>query len=363
MKHFLRFCVVGAIGFVIDGGILALLTQGLGLGPILARVFSFSVAVFGTWLLNRSWAFRDRPQTGIVREFIEYVTAQGLGLIINFGGYAALVLYAPYPFNYPLLALCIATGVSLVFNFIALNRFVFADQRSGTADKTGGYTGTDNLEIMAEATNYNAFLLSLVLQQARVGMHILDYGAGIGTFATACREHGLVVQCIEPDAAQAEIIRQAGIPVSTDLAEIGDGSLDLIYSFNVLEHIEDDRAVLRQLHQKLKPRGRLLMYVPAFQVLYSSMDRKVGHLRRYMRGELSGKVRQAGFMVQSNRYVDSLGFPVALLYKAIGSDSGTIDRRSLILYDRLVFPVSLVLDYLFGYVLGKNVYLIAEKPE
>src|SRR5689334_21663708 len=102
------------------------------------------------------------------------------------------------------------------------------------------------------------------------------------------------------------------------------------------------------MHRKLKKGGRLLVYVPAFQILFSSMDRKVGHVRRYTRQDLAEKVTAAGFRVVDNSYVDSIGFFVTLLYKLIGSDSGDINRKALIIYDRVLFPLSRLLDRVFG---------------
>ena len=125
MTRFLRFCVVGAIGFIVDGGFLAFLTAGLGIGPIRSRAVSFSAAVLTTWVMNRIWAFRDRPQPSITRELFFYVTMQGLGLAINLSLYTCLVLYSVAPFNYPLIALCIASGVALSFNYAVLLKYVF----------------------------------------------------------------------------------------------------------------------------------------------------------------------------------------------------------------------------------------------
>jgi SAM-dependent methyltransferase len=224
------------------------------------------------------------------------------------------------------------------------------------------YTGTDNLEVMAEAVNYNAFLHALVAARARPGDRILDFGAGIGTFARELARHGHVVTCLEPDAAQARRLLADGMPVVDDLAALPDASLDYVYTLNVLEHIDDDAAAVRGIAAKLKPGGRLLVYVPAFQVLYSSMDRKVGHVRRYRRAGLERVVRDAGLGNVAARYVDSLGFLAALAYRFVGSDDGTIDRRALRTYDRFVFPPSRLLDRIVGRWFGKNVLLTAEKP-
>lgn len=223
------------------------------------------------------------------------------------------------------------------------------------------YTGTDNLELMVEAVNYNAFLLALVRNEVGPGQSVLDFGAGIGTFARALAQRGVSVRCVEPDPRQRERIEAAGMLAYADLDGLAEHDIDLLYSLNVLEHIEDDVTMLRHWHDKVKPGGRVLIYVPAFQILYSSMDKKVGHCRRYTRQELADKVQQAGFEVLRNEYVDSAGFLASLLFKAFGSDDGSINRQALIAYDRYAFPLSRLMDKGFKHLLGKNVFLVAQR--
>lgn len=221
------------------------------------------------------------------------------------------------------------------------------------------YTGTDNLEVMAEAVNYNRYLLSLIRGEMRQGLRVLDIGAGIGTFAKALRDVGHNVLCFEPDPRQADHLRSSGLPVVKGLEELQPSTFDFIYSLNVLEHIEDDLNTLRRWFHLLKPGGRMLVYVPAFQLLYSSMDRKVGHFRRYTKNGLMAKLRAAGFKVVSARYADSLGFIATIAYKLLHDESGNINRRALVTYDRYVFPLNKLFDAVFGSALGKNVYVVA----
>ncbi len=217
------------------------------------------------------------------------------------------------------------------------------------------YTGTGNLEVMAEAVNYNRYLLGLVRRAARPGDRIADIGAGIGTFAAALAADGYDVACVEPDAAQAEVLRSRGLAHVHDASELPAGSLDFVYSFNVLEHIEDDAAAASTWVSRLRPGGRMLVYVPAFDLLFSSMDRKVGHVRRYRRASLRRVLEGAGLEVGRVRYADSAGFFATLAFKALGNDSGEIDRRALVAYDRVAFPVSRAADRLLDRVVGKNV--------
>ena len=166
------------------------------------------------------------------------------------------------------------------------------------------YSGTENLEVMDDAVNYNAYLSRLVRSYALSTDRILDFGAGIGTFSLPLKREGLNVSCVEADPRQLQRVTENGVPGFSDLSAVPDETYDYIFTLNVLEHIEDDQAALRDLARKLKPGGRLMIYVPAFQVLFSSMDRAVGHYRRYRLTDLSKKVSSAGFEVKEARYVE-----------------------------------------------------------
>ena len=174
---------------------------------------------------------------------------------------------------------------------------------------------------------------------------------------------GKTVACVEPDASLAGYLAEKGLDVCHDLAQVPDSSIDYLYSLNVLEHIQDDAAVIALWHRKIRPGGRLLVYVPAFDLLFSSMDRSVGHCRRYRLPELRDKLRAAGFSIRDGRYVDSLGFFATLLFKLIDNGSGDINVEMLKLYDRLVFPISRTLDAITGKLGGKNLYLAAVKHD
>lgn len=222
--------------------------------------------------------------------------------------------------------------------------------------------GSENLEVMAEARYYNAFLLSQVIRAMAGRRRILDFGAGSGTFAFALKARGYSVACVEPEPALANTLARGGLETHQSLDRIPERSIEGVYTLNVLEHIEDDEAVLRGLYRKLVRGGRIFIYVPAFQVLYSSMDRRVGHVRRYALGDLVTKCRRAGFAVERARYCDSLGFAATLAYRVAGRRDGSLERRTVIAYDRWVYPVSLALDLATGRLFGKNVWVVASRP-
>jgi SAM-dependent methyltransferase len=224
-------------------------------------------------------------------------------------------------------------------------------------------SGTENLEVMREAVRYNAWLADLVRAHLGPARRVLDFGAGRGTFAQLLNgDGGREITCVEPDREARRELAAAGLESHASVADLPQAHFDAVYTLNVLEHVTDDVRALQDLRACLRPGGRLFVYVPAFPLLYTAMDRRVGHLRRYRRHELLERVRAAGFTAERTRYADSLGFFATLAYRAFGDRDGQIDRNALRLYDRLAFPLSCVLDGVLGRCVGKNVWVSAHRP-
>lgn len=231
------------------------------------------------------------------------------------------------------------------------------------SDSTVSYEGVEILELMEAADNYNAALLEIVKKYASPAGSVIDFGAGIGTFARRLVTSGYHVRCVEQDSGQRARLRQHGLDAVATLNDIEPASADYIYTLNVLEHIADDRAILADLCDRLGSGGRLLIYVPAFPVLYSSFDRSVGHVRRYRMAPLIERAQEAGLTVMEAYYYDSLGFFAALVAKWTSGRRSALSRRSLVLYDRFVFPLSRLFDRWCGGFFGKNLVLVAYRPK
>jgi len=229
------------------------------------------------------------------------------------------------------------------------------------SDPQLSYTGLDLLQALDRATNYNALLVDLILRNAGGRQPMLDFGAGVGTFSKLLRSKGVDVTCVEPDPYLSDCLVRNGFSTFGDLNEVPDDSFEFVFALNVLEHIADDRAVLRQLGAKVRQTGRLLVYVPAFKLLWTGLDEKIKHHRRYRRKDLERLTRSAGLSVQESRYVDSVGFLAALTFKIVGGRKAHPSARAIRLYDRYIVPPSRALDLLFGGLFGKNVYVVASR--
>jgi SAM-dependent methyltransferase len=235
-------------------------------------------------------------------------------------------------------------------------------QSQNRPDSPAAYTGVDNLEVMREAENYNRYLLELVGRYSGGAKRMIDFGAGSGTFAIPLATAGLDVSAVEPDEPLRTLLTASGIRAVADTASLPDAEFPYAYTLNVLEHIPDDVDALRSLRRKLAPGGGLFVYVPAFPVLFTSMDAKVRHVRRYTRTTLSSSLLAAGFELETLRYVDSLGFAATLLFKAIDNGRGEVNRRMLRIYDKVALPVSLALDAVTHRWFGKNLLAVARNP-
>ncbi len=124
--RFIRFGLVGGAGFFVNEAALWVILNFIGLDRYTAQIPAFFVAVTFTWWGNRVLTFREHAaQTSLIREWVKFVAANGIGAIANYALYVSLLRFAPHPANSPYLALAAGTLLGLVFNFTMSKRFVF----------------------------------------------------------------------------------------------------------------------------------------------------------------------------------------------------------------------------------------------
>lgn len=227
-----------------------------------------------------------------------------------------------------------------------------------TADRP--YEGGQVLETMDDAVVMRRYWLELVRRALPAGGRVLDFGAGRGGFASEVHGAGFQVTCLEPDVEQRALIAARGLPLVSRLEDVPTASFDGVYAINVLEHLEDDAAVVAQWRRVLRPGGVALAYVPALPLLWTRFDERVGHRRRYTKRSLTALFVD-GFEVRQAAYADVLGVPATLAYKALDRSDGALNPRALRLYDRAVFPLSRAADRLTQRFVGKNVYVVATR--
>jgi len=195
---------------------------------------------------------------------------------------------------------------------------------------------------------------------------VLEFGAGTGFLADIWRlETGQSPECVEIDPSLIAKIRARGFTCFPSIDDCHK-KYDAIYTSNVLEHIEDDVTALKVLGEHMSPGARIGIYVPSLPILFSDMDRSIGHFRRYRRRELINKVTQAGFEVETCFYDDFIGFFASLTIRIIGykgKGKNLESVKSLQIYDKWLYPISKILDSVGARkIIGKNLFLVGIRP-
>ena len=143
---------------------------------------------------------------------------------------------------------------------------------------------------------------------------VLDIGCGAGNMIHHLSRYGRV-KGVEVDARPVAMAQARGYDVRQGDATRGipfpDASFDLVTALDVIEHVDEDEAILREAGRVLKPGGILAVSTPAFQWLWSYNDEINGHKHRYSSRELRERVARAGLRVRRITFGFFLVFPMS----------------------------------------------------
>ena len=223
------------------------------------------------------------------------------------------------------------------------------------------YQGLEELKLIDKyLKNYNQMIVNLFIHKVdNKSFSVLDFGAGIGTLAEIFyKKTSIKPECFEICQASQKILSQKGFKLQNEF--LNEEKYDLIYSSNVLEHIEQDSKTVADLKKMLKKDGYLIIFVPAFNFLFSEFDFKVGHFRRYNVEMLKKICDQNDLEVENISFFDSVGFFILLFMKFFKIDScKKITTKNLIFYDKIFVKINIISDLIFRKICGKNIILIA----
>ncbi len=229
--------------------------------------------------------------------------------------------------------------------------------------KKYSYQATDILEALTYAVKYSRyqcdFLEAEIKKFNRKTVKVLDFGAGIGTYPDMLKELGYKIDCVEPDPDMIKILKKNHDKVYDDITKVKE-KYDIIYSLNVLEHIEDDAKALAKLKDCLQDKGEILIFVPAFKITYNKLDVKSGHYRRYRKKDLRKLAEKTKLNLVSVKYSEPIGFFAGLAYRIVGGGED-LNPKSVSVYDKYLFPISVFVEPLTKNMFGKNILGIFTK--
>lgn len=149
---------------------------------------------------------------------------------------------------------------------------------------------------------------------------ILDVGCGTGANLQMLAQFG-AAEGVDVSNEALEFCRARGlVQVQQGAAEslpFADASFDLVTGLDVVEHLDDDIAGLREMRRVLRPNGRAVLFVPAFMFLWGVQDDISHHRRRYTLAELTQKLSEAGLAVDRSSYANIIFFAPILIGRVL----------------------------------------------
>jgi SAM-dependent methyltransferase len=176
--------------------------------------------------------------------------------------------------------------------------------------------GVETLLRMADVAAYNDWVYRRI--RPYLGDRLLEVGCGIGNMSGYYADRPLLV-CLDLLSESLALVRnklgdrpnlytvQGDVCAESTIATLTSYEFDTTVMLNVLEHIGDDAAALGAVHRLLAPGGRLVLLLPAEHYLYGTLDRALGHYRRYEPGDVRPLLRAAGYQLELLEYMNLPG--------------------------------------------------------
>ena len=208
-----------------------------------------------------------------------------------------------------------------------------------------------------------------------IGRRILDAGCGFGNFTAIARKNAEYILAVDSSSKNIQLLKDrfresavveiAQLDLESDNEFLRAKHIDTIVCLDVLEHVNDDVALLERFFKTVQTGGHLLVKVPACKWLFGSIDVASGHNRRYIPQELRIKAERAGWETIKAHYMNIAGvFPYWIRSRVLRKEvnfSRTFKPWQLMAIRRVV-PILKILDQIIGPPIGQSAILIARKP-
>ncbi|MEI9896271.1 MAG: glycosyltransferase [Chthoniobacter sp.] len=242
--------------------------------------------------------------------------------------------------------------------------FIFKYRFSSNYSDPGKVT----LDALEQAPQFNRWMYESV--KPWLGRRVAELGVGRGNLSKHIRSHEQVLltdyrldyltELHGKWALQKNLqIGKLDMSARADYEQLRAFAPDSVVFLNVLEHLEDDRAVLRNLFETVPPGCRVVVLVPYNMKLYSEFDKALGHFRRYAKGELEEKMRAAGLEVEKQFFFNKVGVGAWYVANTLGGQKA-LKPWQLRLYG-LLTPLFRVLDKVLP-TSGLSTVVIGRKP-
>ena len=217
------------------------------------------------------------------------------------------------------------------------------------------------LESISVAENYNKYVADLFFSNIDKTENILDFGAGYGLITEKFKKKGYKISAVEINKTALEKLNDKNID-SYNLIEKVPKSINCIISLNVLEHIEDDDKYIKKFYNHLPQDGKLILYLPSSNLIWTELDDMVNHKRRYSKSGIVELLNSNSFEIEKIFFVDFIGW-IVLFFLKMFRVKLNFDKRKIKFYDKFIFRTFKFTDYFFKNIIGKNLFIVASKKK
>ncbi len=229
--------------------------------------------------------------------------------------------------------------------------------------------GIETLEAVSIAVNFNEWMYKTISKHC--SGKILEIGSGIGNISQHFIENNQDITLTDIRDNYVDSLKEQ-FPThknNTYLMDLVDnnfeekhatfiGTYDTVFALNVVEHIQDDKLAITNATKLLKPNGKLVIIVPAYQLLYNSFDTALEHYRRYTKTSLNELI-SSELELDHSQYFNAFGM-LGWFVSGRVLKKKTIPIKQMKIYDKLLF-IAKTIDKLSFNQIGLSVISVGIK--
>lgn len=229
--------------------------------------------------------------------------------------------------------------------------------------------GIETLEAVSIAVNFNEWMYKTISKHC--SGKIIEIGSGIGNISKHFIKNNQDITLTDIRDNYVDSLKEQfpSHENKTHLMDLVDkdfdgkyaqflDTFDTVFALNVVEHIENDKLAITNATKLLKPNGKLIILVPAFQILYNSFDTALEHYRRYTKSSLNNLITSE-LELNHSQYFNAFGM-LGWFVSGRVLKKKTIPIKQMKIYDKLLF-IAKTIDKLCFNQLGLSVISVGSK--